>query len=103
MGVASSQMESTKKDSSNFKLLAHTYPLMGDVLSRTKPKGFAAVYNAPFFAELDKRGFTEAFVFQAFSAAKVQGAEEWCRENEAKIREFQTWLGTYQWPAAASL
>ena len=98
MSVAAGQIEDEKKKSSQFKLLASTYAVMGEVMSRTKTKGFAAKYYAPFYAEMDKRQFTEAFVNQALQRAKLDGSAEWKNENGTKFQEFQTWLSGYQWP-----
>jgi tetratricopeptide (TPR) repeat protein len=98
LSVAAGQMEDEKKKSSQFKLLASTYALMGEVMSRIKAKGFAAKYYAPLFAEIDRRGYSEAFVNYAFRTAKLNGSTEWRSENSTKIQEFHTWLSGYKWP-----
>ena len=98
MSLAAAQMEEAKEQSSQFKLLAATYAVMAEVMSRTAGNGFAARYYAPFYAEMDKRGYIEAFVGQAFQTARLAGSAGWTAGNNGKRREFQIWLTGYQWP-----
>jgi len=97
--LAASQMVAEKKESSPFQLMSTNYALISDLLSRTDGKGFAVDYYAPFFAELDKKEFVEAFVYHAFTSARLPGATEWAEQNAAKLTDYQQWLSAYRWPS----
>jgi|HubBroStandDraft_1064217.scaffolds.fasta_scaffold1975977_2 hypothetical protein len=71
---------------------------MGSLVSGMKTPGFAARYYAPFFAGMDRGGFTEAFVATAFAGARLDGTDAWASQNSAKLREFQAWLAAYRCP-----
>ena len=98
LSIAAGQMADAKKTSSQFESLASTYALMGGVMSRIKGKGFAARYYAPFFAEMNRREYSEAFVNYAFRAANLDGSAEWRSGNGTGIQEFHIWLSGYRWP-----
>lgn len=100
ISIAAGQTEKAKKEkSSPFQLLASTYGLMASTMSDLKPKGFAARYYAPFFAELGKQEFSEALVHRVFQLANLEGAAEWQSENSTRVEELQKWLADYKWPA----
>jgi tetratricopeptide (TPR) repeat protein len=99
LSLAANQMNSEKKDVSPFKMISTSYTVMSEVLGRTEGKGFAAQYYAPFFAELHKQGFVEAFVYHALPVARLIGASEWEKENPNKVSDFQRWISGYRWPA----
>jgi tetratricopeptide (TPR) repeat protein len=98
IGTAAGRLDA-HKGQSPFQARVDIYLLVGDVLSRMKPTGFAARYYAPFFAALHDRKFVEAFVSTAFGA-KLEGASEWLAQNADKMGAFKDWLKAYQWPAA---
>ncbi len=98
MSIAAGQTKESKEKSSQFRVLASTYGVMGAIMSNMKKKGFAAKYYAPFYAEVDKLEYIEALVNQAFQAAKVDGCAEWRDENSSKIGDFQKWVSGYEWP-----
>ena len=100
ISIAAMQIETKEHENSKFQLLAATYGAMAEVLARTKGNGFAARYYAPFFAEMDKQGFIQAFVHSAFQAGQPAGSDEWAKENEGKLSDFQAWLSAYRWRAA---
>ena len=92
--------EKVKEVTSPFEKLVSLYDSLGESLENSKPKGgFAATYYAPYFASLVKAGHTEAFVAYAWQAAKIEGAEEWAKANDAKIKAFLTWTEAFPWPA----
>jgi tetratricopeptide (TPR) repeat protein len=98
MSLAAGEMESKKK-ATPFSRFADIYSVMADVMSRMDPAGFAARYYAPFFTELEKRGFIEAFVSTSFASANLEGAEAWAKKNEGKLCEYRDWVKSYRWPA----
>ena len=97
--LAASQIVEEKKESSPFQLMSTNYAVISELLSRTDGKGFAVDYYAPFFAELDKKEFVEAFVYHAFTSARFPGATEWAEQNAAKLTDYQRWLSAYRWPS----
>jgi tetratricopeptide (TPR) repeat protein len=99
IGLAAAQIASEKNESNPFKRVSSNYAVMSEILARPEGKGFAVEYYAPFFAELDKQGFVEAFVYHAFSGAHFDGAHKWAEENPAKIADFQKWTSEYRWPS----
>jgi len=98
LSLAAAQIGTEKKESTPFQLISTSYAVMSEVLSRSEGKGFAIRYYAPFFAELDKKDFVEAFVYHALASARLEGGPEWARENPAKITDFRQWLLSYPWP-----
>lgn len=99
LSLAAGQMNSEKKDLSPFKMISTSYTVMSEVLGRAEGKGFAAQYYQPFFAELHKQGFVEAFVYHTLAVARLSGASEWAQENPTKLSDFRQWLSGYRWPA----
>jgi len=99
MSVAAGQMTGEKKELSPFKVISTSYTVMSEILARTEGKGFAAEYYAPFFAELHRKGFVDAFVYHAFPVASLDGAADWAQENPTRLDDFRKWLSAYQWPA----
>jgi tetratricopeptide (TPR) repeat protein len=64
------------------------------------PPGFAAIYYVPYFVELQKRGYTEAFVYWVSQQSDLQGVKEWIADpaNRLKASEFVQWSKAYAWP-----
>ncbi len=100
IGVAAAQIKEAEIITP-FKRFATIYAIMGEGLSRTKGKGFAVRYYAPFFAEMDSKGLVEPFVYQTFQGLNLEGADTWKKENETKFTSFRAWAATYNWPTAA--
>jgi tetratricopeptide (TPR) repeat protein len=100
LSLAAGQVAGEKKDDGPFKRISANYAVMSELLARTEGKGFAVHYYAPFFAELDKQGFVEAFAYHAFAAARLAGAKEWGQENPTKMSDLRRWLSHYQWPSS---
>jgi tetratricopeptide (TPR) repeat protein len=99
LSLAAGQITAEKKELTPFKVISTNYAVMSEILGRTEGKGFAVEYYAPFFAELDKQGLVEAFVYHAFPVARLNGAAEWATENSAKLSDFRKWLTSYRWPS----
>jgi len=100
IGVAAGQMKKEgKPEESPFEQIATTYVLIGESLANMKPKGFAAAYYAPFFADAHKRGLVQALVYRALQSGQIDGAEDWKQQNDSKLREFQEWLAAFRWQA----
>lgn len=99
LAVAASQLPKAREQSTPFQLFAANYAILGETLSSVKAGGFAAAYYAPFFAEMNKRGFNEAFVFRAFRVVELDGSAKWAAKNDSKLRDFDAWLTAYRWPA----
>jgi tetratricopeptide (TPR) repeat protein len=99
LSLAANQMNSEKKDLNPFKMISTNYTVMSEVLGRTEGKGFAVQYYAPFFAELHRQGFVEAFVYHALPVARLSGAADWEQENPTKLDDFRKWLSAYRWPS----
>lgn len=99
LSVAAGQMTGEKKDLSPFKVISQNYAVMSEILARPEGKGFAVEYYAPFFAELHKQGFVEAFVCHTFPVARLDGATEWVQENPSRLNDFREWISSYPWPS----
>lgn len=61
---------------------------------------FAGRHYLPYFAELKRRGFSEAFIYWAIQRAPVDGVQPWLAANEAKVKAFLEWTRGYKWPEA---
>ena len=100
LSVAAAQMTGEKKDRSPFNAISKNYAVISEILARPESsgKGFAVEYYAPFFADLHKQGFIEAFVYHTFPVARLDGSAEWAQENPTKVNDFRQWLSGYRWP-----
>jgi tetratricopeptide (TPR) repeat protein len=99
LSIAAGQMGGEKKELSPFKMISTNYTIMSEILARPEGRGFAMEYYAPFFAELHKQDFVDAFVYHAFPVARLQGAAEWAQENPTRLGDFRQWLSAYDWPS----
>ncbi len=68
------------------------------LLASDTKSGFARTYYAPYFAELDKRGFIEPFLYFAWRSAELPGGADYLAANQQKISDFLQWSRTYTWP-----
>ncbi len=68
------------------------------VVADKKRSGFARVYYAPYFAELEERKLVEPFAFYALRAAHLKNGSEWLQNNHEKVSQFLAWSRKYQWP-----
>ncbi len=59
---------------------------------------FSGRHYLPFFVELKKRGYVEAFVNWAIQRSPVEGPRLWLQANQPKAKEFLDWVNHYEWP-----
>jgi tetratricopeptide (TPR) repeat protein len=67
----------------------------------TDSPAFASAYYVPYFVELQKRGYTESFVYWVSQQSDLQGVRAWIGDsaNRLKASEFIQWSKQYSWPA----
>lgn len=63
-----------------------------------KEPGFVSLYYVPYFSELQKQGFAEAFTYSIFSGAGNEEVDAWLRDNAAKAGGLEAWSKSYRWP-----
>ena len=77
----------------NLKKIIETKPE-----ERKKEDAFFWDYYAPYFTEMNDKGFLETFAYMINS---LRGNEtyitEWIKDNESKITDFYTWSEAYRW------
>ena len=59
---------------------------------------FTGEYYVPYFLEMQKQGYVEAFVYVIHSGGKDEEVRDWLDKNVEKVRAFQEWSKQYQWP-----
>jgi len=61
---------------------------------------FAWTYYAPYFIELQKRRYTEPFVYWVSQRTNLEGVREWIADaaNRQRGTEFIQWSQRYAWP-----
>ncbi|MBS1910517.1 MAG: tetratricopeptide repeat protein [Bacteroidetes bacterium] len=60
--------------------------------------GFAATYYAPYFAQLEQHGFSEAFSKYALISTSDSNTVAWLKEHQDDIRSMFRWSAEYVWP-----
>lgn len=66
---------------------------------RKDGKGFYWEFYAPFFASLDKNGYSETFVHVMYTTSGAVLNELWLHDNRTKVDDFKKWLAGYKWNA----
>ncbi|NML63797.1 tetratricopeptide repeat protein [Hymenobacter sp. RP-2-7] len=62
-------------------------------------RGFARTYYAPYFAEMERRGFVPAFAYLTHSAQpNAPEVRQWLAAHPLQVRGFQEWSRSYPWP-----
>ena len=59
--------------------------------------GFCWDYYAPYFIEMQRRGYTEAFVYTISTSSASEEVSSWLDANQEKITAFLSWSKAYQW------
>lgn len=66
---------------------------------QTARVGFAWTYYAPFYVEMEKKGFVPAFVYLTHTAGNDAAAsQQWLAAHPAEVAAFQEWSKKYTWP-----
>ena len=74
---------------------------LGRVDAEKEQSGFAWNHYVPYFAEIEKRGFTQPFVYHTHQIANWDGIKEWIDANGEQTEKFLEWSRTYRgWPDA---
>ncbi|HVZ38875.1 MAG TPA: tetratricopeptide repeat protein [Candidatus Kapabacteria bacterium] len=60
--------------------------------------GFAAAYYAPYFAQLEQHGFSEAFSKYVLISMNDSNTVAWLKEHEEDVRSMFRWSAAYMWP-----
>lgn len=95
--VAGSVIKEGEKQSPPEQLKTLLSLAFGDIAKNAKGKGFAKSHYAPYFEELEKKGYTEALVYYGWQRAQWPGASEWLSANRGKVAEFLQWSAGYKW------
>ena len=62
-------------------------------------RGFARTYYAPYFVEMERRGFVPAFAYLAHSSQpNAPEVRQWLAAHPVQVRVFQEWSRSYDWP-----
>lgn len=63
----------------------------------TIPDDFCGKNLYPYFIELDKKGYTESFVYLITSCFGAKPIKNWLQTNEVKVNEMLDWNKNYKW------
>lgn len=61
-------------------------------------RGFIWKYYTPFFDELEKRKYLEAYCHIAYTSSADQANNQWLQDNKSQADELYQWLKEYKWP-----
>lgn len=66
----------------------------------TDRSAFAWRYYVPYFVELQKKGYTELFVYWVSQRSDLGGVREWVADagNRQRVNAFLQWTQSYPWP-----
>jgi hypothetical protein len=66
----------------------------------TDRSAFAWRYYVPYFIELQKKGYTELFVYWVSQRTNLGGVREWAADaaNRQRVSAFLQWSQQYVWP-----
>jgi tetratricopeptide (TPR) repeat protein len=62
--------------------------------------GFFWEFYAPYFIELQDKGYTETFSFIVYSSSGLDYVNDWLTKNDRKVVEFYNWSDRYDWSSA---
>ena len=61
--------------------------------------GFVRTYYAPYFVEMERRGFVPAFAYLTHSSqANAPEVQQWLATHRTQVQVFQEWSRSYEWP-----
>jgi tetratricopeptide (TPR) repeat protein len=72
---------------------------MLDEGGKKKQTTFVFQYYVPYFLEMKRQGFVEAFVYNALQSTGLPGVREWVDSNSGRVMQFLLWNKNYQWPS----
>ncbi|WP_165903769.1 tetratricopeptide repeat protein [Hymenobacter gummosus] len=72
---------------------------LGTADGRQSRKGFAWEFYAPYFAELQRKGYAETCAYLLRSADSAdEESKAWLAAHAAQVADFQAWSAAYAWP-----
>jgi len=73
------------------------FQIMLELTEKESFDGFCWKYYAPYFIEMQRRGFTEAFVYLISRCSETEEVNNWFKSNTDKAKEFIAWNKSYHW------
>ena len=73
------------------------FAVLAEQTDKADKSKFTWKYYVPYFVEMKKRGFAEAFAYHISQSSKMDGVEEWLKANDARVSEFLAWSKGYRW------
>jgi tetratricopeptide (TPR) repeat protein len=67
---------------------------------QAKNSGFFWEFYAPYFIELQSKGYIETFSYIVYASSGLDYVNEWLTKNDRKIVEFYNWSDQYDWSSA---
>ena len=77
--------------------LSKLFQVESELLASGNHKGFCWTYYAPYFAEMQTRGFTNTVVRFIFRSTDKQEVLDYMRTNFKNAKDFTTWNSQYHW------
>lgn len=64
---------------------------------RADNHGFFWEFYAPYFIELQSKGYIETFSYIVYSSSGLDYVNEWITKNDREVVEFYNWSDRYDW------
>ncbi|MDD3687625.1 MAG: hypothetical protein PHE56_12775, partial [Bacteroidales bacterium] len=71
------------------------FSVMSEV--QAKNSGFFWEFYAPYFIELQSKGYIETFSYIVYASSGLDYVNEWLTKNDRKVVEFYNWSDQYDW------
>ncbi len=79
------------------EILGSLFRIMREHGMKENPAGFCWNYYAPYFAELEQNGHTEALSYHIFRSTEDKTVATWLKFNDPAIKKLAQWDGEYAW------
>jgi tetratricopeptide (TPR) repeat protein len=90
------------KGKSEMQLLVGNFESLFAFLSESPHKPdwskFTWKYYVPYFLEMKKQSYIDAFVYHINQRSPVAGMSEWQKQNPTRVSDFLAWSKSYPWP-----
>jgi tetratricopeptide (TPR) repeat protein len=99
--TSASRTTDDQKDKSEMQWLVHEFQTLFQIMLEISEKetspGFCWNYYVPYFVEMQRHGYTEAFVYTMSTSSGNPDVAAWLDANKGKTKDFLAWSKDYSW------
>ena len=96
--ISALDFDSTKANKSKVELFKGKIDIICSSLKvGKKEKGFYWDYYAPYFIQMEDKGFLETFSYLVYASTESAEVEDWLNNNEKQVESFYNWSSAYKW------